>query len=320
MLKDRSAVSGWISSPILCTPDTLAREIISAVGGSKDAIDLYDWIDARYRPTPTIIEAAQALYRGHSVQEISHRESEESDIIATTSCIDRIIERSRADRKRSICFVTGVPGAGKTLVGLSIANSRHDFDAESEEHAIFLSGNDPLVKVLREALAIDRYNAQSDGENKKTKSFILKETESFIQIIHRFRDESLTADRRPPIDKIAIFDESQRAWTREKLSKFMREKKNVVDMDMSEPECLIEYMDRHEDYAVIICLVGGGQEIHDGEAGIGEWFSAIKRSFPHWRVYCSDKMAGDEYVEKEAIIDGDAKLARELYLKISERD
>lgn len=146
-----------------------------------------------------------------------------------------------------------------------------------------------------------------------TKSAIKRETESFIQIIHKFRDESLLKGHRPPIDRIAIFDESQRAWNEEKLTKFMREKKDIADLAMSEPQCLIEYMDRHEGWAAIVCLVGGGQEIHEGEAGIGEWFRALEDHFPRWCVFCSDRMAGDEYVGRDTI----ARLSRAMKVEIS---
>lgn len=253
-----------IATPMRCNEQNLASEIkrISEAFDAAKAVDANAWVNSSYKPTPTIIEAAQALYAGHDVREISHKESDDNDIAVTTACIDEIIENSKRNGWKSICFVTGVPGAGKTLVGLNIANRRHRFNTGDEEHAVFLSGNEPLVTVLREALTRDQDEKRKqvcdsckkakkrkdrDCENCKfhlTKEAIFKETKSFIQMIHWFRDDSLLAGHPAPIDKIAIFDEAQRAWKKEKLSNFMRTKKGQPHFDMSEPECLIEYMNR----------------------------------------------------------------------------
>ena len=362
-----------ISSPILCCKNTLIEEILHIIYNYNHGviIDPIQWINSLYKPTPTIIEAAQALYSGHDVREISYKESDDNDIAETTALIDKIIADSKKNHWKSICFVTGVPGAGKTLVGLNIANRRHHFQEGDEEHAVFLSGNEPLVTVLREALTRDQAEKKKKyctdckvrGLNRDcisckyniTKEGILSEIKSFIQMVHGFRDDSLLDGYPAPIDKIVIFDEAQRSWKKEKLSKFMR-KKGLLNFDMSEPECLIEYMNRHKDWAVIICLVGGGQEIYDGEAGITEWFNAINEHFPSWKVFCSDRITDYEYVgnssiEKllsnteihkcrnlhlpvsmrsfrseyvsdfaKAVVDGDDKKAAELYQKITQVD
>lgn len=308
-----------IASPMCCNEYNLASEIkrISDTFYGNKEIDANDWINSPYKPTPTIIEAAQALYAGHDVRDISHKESDDNDIAVTTACIDEIIENSKRNGWKSICFVTGVPGAGKTLVGLNIANRRHRFQEGDEEHAIFLSGNEPLVTVLQEALTNDQNEKRkqhcADCKKKKpkvscdgcdfdlTKAEIRSETKSFIQMIHTFRDDSLLDGHPAPIDKIAIFDEAQRAWKKEQLSKFMRTKKGQPHFNMSEPECLIEYMNRHKDWATIVCLVGGGQEIHDGEAGISEWFNALNTYFTDWKVFCSDRMTDREYVGDSSV-------------------
>ena len=332
-----------IASPMRCNEHNLASEIkrISEAFETSESLDANAWVNSLYKPTPTIIEAAQALYAGHDVREISHKESDDNDIAVTTACIDEIIENSKRNGWKSICFVTGVPGAGKTLVGLNIANRRHRFNTGDEEHAVFLSGNEPLVTVLREALTRDQDEKRKqvcdsckktkkrqdrDCDNCKfhlTKEAIFKETKSFIQMIHWFRDDSLLDGHPAPIDKIAIFDEAQRAWKKEKLSNFMRTKKGQPHFDMSEPECLIEYMNRHRDWATIVCLVGGGQEIHDGEAGISEWFNALNTHFPDWKVFCSDRMTDSEYVGDSSV---DALLSNvelhkrsELHLSVSMR-
>ena len=334
-------IRNHIATPMRCNEQNLAAEIkrISEASDTCKTIDANAWVNSSYKPTPTIIEAAQALYAGHDVREISHKESDDNDIAVTTACIDEIIENSKRNGWKSICFVTGVPGAGKTLVGLNIANRRHRFNTGDEEHAVFLSGNEPLVTVLREALTRDQNEKRKqrcadckishpgrdcdECEFDLTKGQIFAETKSFIQMIHWFRDDSLLEGHPAPIDKIAIFDEAQRAWKKEQLSKFMRTKKGQPHFNMSEPECLIEYMNRHQDWATIVCLVGGGQEIHDGEAGISEWFNALNTYFPDWKVFCSDRMTDREYVGDSSVDEllSNVELHKrsELHLSVSMR-
>lgn len=267
----------------------IIRTVQCSVPGMQ--INAQDWTDATYKPTPTIIEAAQALYRGHSVQEISRSDAGAVNLSHTAKTISAIIDDAKATHKKAICFLTGVPGAGKTLAGLNLANSWHD--TENNEHAVFLSGNGPLVKVLREALA---RNKVENSEKGTTKSDAHRDVAGFIQNIHHFRDDALN-DLRPPHEHVVIFDEAQRAWTHKKTADFMRQKKGKPDFDQSEPEFLISVMDRHLDWAVIICLIGGGQEINTGEAGIQEWFQALGKSFPDWNIHVSNKLADHEYTQ-----------------------
>jgi hypothetical protein len=278
-----------VYQPFLCNKDTLKSTILQLTDSLSDTpISSANWLDSPYMPTPTIIEAAQALYRGHDVKEISRSDSEAYNLSLTTQAINDIISRSKNNNEKAICFVTGVPGSGKTLAGLNIANMRHNF--EKNEHAIFLSGNGPLVEVLQEALARDEYRR---SVHTITKSQAKKETEAFIQNIHHFRDEFIKSAK-APFDKIAIFDEAQRAWTNEQTSRFMTER-GTIDFNMSEPEFLISVMDRHQDWSVIVCLVGGGQEINTGEAGLPEWFDALRNHFAHWNVYVSKQISEEEY-------------------------
>ena len=243
----------------------------------QDAINKQEWENGRYQPTPTIIEAATALYNNHTVKDISRNDALAINLSKTTDEITKVIQQSRNNSEKSICFVTGVPGAGKTLVGLNIATSH--FDKESELYSVFLSGNGPLVKVLQEALAIDKVSrAKAKGE-KLTKKVARSEVQTFIQNVHHFRDEGLR-DKAPPIEHVTLFDEAQRAWTKEQTTSFMKQKKGVPDFNKSEPEFLISCLDRHPDWAVVVCLVGGGQEINTGEAGISEWISAPRTLFP----------------------------------------
>ena len=283
-----------ISNVLKCTKDNIGLTIGSVLSSVQDQdLSIADWINSRYAPTPTIIEAAQAMYRNHSVKDISRNDAGAHNLTATTETINQIIDDCKRNHKKAICFVTGVPGAGKTLAGLNIANERHNFDAD--EHAVFLSGNGPLVDILQAALAKDR-----SSRTGITIAEAKKETKAFIQIIHRFRDEALTTNN-PPAEKVAIFDEAQRAWNEESLTDFMKRKKGVDAFNQSEPEFLIRIMDRHQDWAVIVCLVGGGQEIYNGEAGIIDWFRALQKKFRNWHIYLSDKITDSEYVGNSSI-------------------
>lgn len=254
----------------------------------QDEIIPDDWINSLYMPTPTIIEAAQALYLGHNVEDISRNDASAKNLNQTTKAINKIIDYSKAHNRKSICFITGVPGAGKTLAGLNIAVERQKI--AEDEHAVFLSGNGPLVDVLQEALARD--DAKRNNISRKEASRKAKE---FIQIIHHFRDDAISVDT-PPIEKVAIFDEAQRAWDKQNLTDFMKKKKHIEDFNMSEPEFLISILNRHNDWATIICLIGGGQEINKGEsAGIYGWFDSLRNNYPNWDIYVSDKITDDEY-------------------------
>jgi hypothetical protein len=255
------------------------------------------WAAGRYSPTPTIIEAAMALYNGHSVTEISRRDASAINLTQTTKLISNIINESQSKKHKSICFVTGVPGAGKTLVGLDIATKHTDLTSTS----IFLSGNGPLVNILREALTRDKIKREKENGNKVKKSEIFRSVKAFIQNVHHFRDESLTNELDPPIDHVAIFDEAQRAWNLTQTAAFMQRKKGISHFTHSEPEFLISYLDRHKDWAVIVCLVGGGQEINTGEAGISEWLYALNRFFPHWKIYISEQLSDSEYAAGHAL-------------------
>lgn len=265
-------------------------QILALIRGDDVAIER--WEASGYKPTPTIIEATLALYRGHSVSEISRSDAGATNLSRTSRTVGELISRSRARSEKAVCFVTGVPGAGKTLVGLDAATQH--IDPDDDLYSVFLSGNGPLVSILQEALARDKVERAKARGEKIGKGRALSTVKAFIQNVHHFRDECLI-DKKPPAEHVAIFDEAQRAWTREKTIDFMRKKKGKPDFSQSEPEFLISCLDRHEDWAVVICLVGGGQEINTGEAGISEWLEALERSFPKWRIYVSDRLTDSEY-------------------------
>jgi len=270
--------------------------VLAACEGA--AIDIKQWERGRYLPTPTIVEAARALYAGHAVTEISRSDAGALNLSRTSKAVDEIIEISQKKRRKSICFVTGVPGAGKTLVGLDVAN-RH-LDRASATYSVFLSGNGPLVAVLREALARDQVERHRDLGEKLTKVEARKGIDAFIQNVHHFRDEYL-ADRGAPPEHVVLFDEAQRAWSQDKTSDFMQKKKGVAGFSQSEPDFLISCMDRHQDWAVVVCLVGEGQEINTGEAGITTWFAAILESFEDWHIHLSPQLAEMSHADAQVL-------------------
>ena len=341
-------------------------------------VPLRDWVRSRYAPTPTIVEAASALYTQHSVADITRHEAEGEQLERTTEYVMQVIRETKARKGKSICFVTGVPGAGKTLVGLNVAIQQSDQDENGKRDlAVYLSGNGPLVAVLTEALARDKQRQEQERGNKYNITTARREVSQFIQIIHRYRDQMLGKLRTPvrdgkieidpekelrdkhagyaEVENIAIFDEAQRSWDQEHLSAWLKRKKGFNDFPMSEGEFLIWSLDQRNDWAVIICLVGGGQEINTGEAGIGEWVRAMNETFPDWNVYISNQLTEKEYAEGQVsellsehqnvvfsddlhlavsmrsfraeslsrmvhhLLDGDAQMVREVYQDIKER-
>ena len=286
-----------------------------------EKLDFEDWENSTYKPTPTIVEAATALYKKHNVEEISRSDAGADNLSLTSNCISNIIDFSKLGNKKSICFITGVPGAGKTLAGLNIANLRSNY--EKEEHAVFLSGNGPLVDVLKEALARDKVKSAKENNQLITKVSAKNEVKSFIQNIHHFRDEYIK-DNNAPIERVTIFDEAQRAWTKEQASNFMKRNKGISNFNKSEPEFLIEVMDRHKTWCTIVCLIGGGQEINTGEAGLEEWIKPFEEKFNDWDIYFSSKIMEDNnYIKDKNVISilekRNAIKKEELHLSVSLR-
>ena len=315
-----------VYQPLLSNSTLLNRCIENVLNqhsqGVSFATDQDDvWAKSGYSPTPTIIEAAVALYEEHSVEDITKHDG---DVGETAKCVERIINKCKAENRKAICFVTGVPGAGKTLIGLQTAIDQFN----KNEKAVYLSGNFPLVEVLQEALSRDfvrhqkeKYKSGLSKEKPCTKAEAKSKVKAFIQMIHHYRDLYLEGTEIKnglivpipgyfqshkdkayiPVDHVAIFDEAQRAWTKEELARFMKEKKGISNFPYSEPDYLISCMDRQIDWGVVICLIGGGQEINKGEAGIDEWIKAINEHYSHWDVYISNNLIEQEYAEGKAL-------------------
>ena len=317
--KEVSQYDDQVFEPILSNAAALPQIIAQFVDEYAQELDLSRWVFSRYMPTPTIIQAASSLYLNHSVADLTKTEASGENLQRTSEFVMNVIDHTRTNGEKSICLVTGVPGAGKTLVGLNIAVRQF----EKKDLAVYLSGNQPLVDVLSEALARDkkRQEEERNPDVRYTLTEARRNVKSFIQIVHHYRDTTLTKLKKPivngvleidptkvdkhkddgysEVEHVAIFDEAQRAWTKTHLANWLNRKKGIADFPMSEPEFLIWSLNLREDWAVVVCLVGGGQEINTGEAGIGEWLRAINARFPDWNVFISDQLTGKEYAEGE---------------------
>ena len=350
-----SVYEDQIYNPLITGEEQLQEIILSVLDHAKAMNEgvIDNWTISPYTPTPTIIEAARALYENHSVEDITRHEADKVSTDRTINYILQVIENSKAEKKKSICFVTGVPGAGKTLVGLDVAikQTYRDGEMDKENGAVYLSGNGPLVAVLTEALARDNQKKCAAKGERKNVTDSRREVSEFIQIIHRYRDNMLAKIKNPvengvveidpekaihleytgygEVEHVAIFDEAQRSWTHKRIADYLKRggtygnKLKVPNFPLSEAEFLIWSLDQREDWAVIVCLVGGGQEINTGEAGITEWIKALNSMFKHWNVYISDKLTDAEYAEghvNELLKDSDkVTFANDLHLAVSLR-
>lgn len=325
-----SVYDDQIYNPLISGADhlqTLISNVLNHAHATEEKSAIADWLISPYTPTPTIIEAARALYENHSVEDITRHEADKVSTDRTINYILQVIQQSKVQNKKSICFVTGVPGAGKTLVGLDVAikQTYQNGELDKENGAVYLSGNGPLVAVLTEALARDNQKKCTERGEKKRLSDSQREVSEFIQIIHRYRDNMLAKIKNPvendvveidpekairlehtgygEVEHVAIFDEAQRSWTHKRIADYLKRggtygnKLKVPNFPMSEAEFLIWSLDQREDWAVIVCLVGGGQEINTGEAGITEWIKALNNQFRHWNIFISDKLTDAEYAE-----------------------
>lgn len=356
-LKDKQLIGEHYEDNIYYPIKTNARELKNTIDTLLNIgipkIDykqkLAEWVKGRYEPTPTIIEAAKALYLNHSVEDITKHEAAGEQLDKTTNYCLKIIKETKERKGKSILFITGVPGSGKTLIGLNVAIKQSEQGEGNSDKAVYLSGNEPLVAVLTEALARDKVQQEKekkDGDEKKIGiEEARRQVKQFIQMIYRYRNQMMSKLKLPiingelefnpnielkddeagyaEIENIAIFDEAQRAWHKEKLSGWLKQKKKIEDFPMSEGQFLIWSLDQRKDWAVIICLVGGGQEIHSGEAGIGEWIRALNDSFPEWQVYISEKLSDKEYAEGDlqSLLEKNENVhnSEELHLGVSMR-
>lgn len=350
-----SGYSDLVVNPLITGEDNINKliDIVIEKFPNESSIN-ENWIISPYSPTPTIIEAARALYENHSVEDITKHEADNVTTDNTINYVLEVINSSRTNHKKSICFVTGVPGAGKTLVGLDVA-VKQTYQGQTEPvkdgGAVYLSGNGPLVAVLTEALAQDNVKKCLERKESKKITDSRREVSKSIQMIHRYRDNMLAKIKNPvenetleidpkkavrmdssgfgEVEHVAIFDEAQRSWTHKRLADYLKRggtygnKIKVSNFPMSEAAFLIWSLDQREDWATIVCLVGGGQEINTGEAGISEWLKALNERFSNWEIYISPKLIEPEYAEGKVneILENNTKViySENLHLGVSLR-
>jgi hypothetical protein len=311
---DLDASDGIVKETMLANSENLCSVITAAINRYStklSAINFHEWDRSAYLPTPTIVEAAQSLYSGHAIREITHSHAGAVNLTKTTETVIKAITEARNNNSKIICFITGVPGAGKTLAGLNIIHNKSYTDDE-KELGVFLSGNSPLIKVLREALARDskiRNNSTLEEERRKVSTF--------IQNVHQFIDEYYDNKKVPP-DRVVVFDEAQRAWNAEQSNR-------KFERDFSEAELMFDIMSRHEGWAAIIALIGGGQEINSGEAGLPEWGKTLVEKNTDWKIYISPELlSGDHSTANQTLFDSvpsqlDINTHESLHLNVSIR-
>lgn len=299
--------------------DVLTNAILKQKANNTK-IDFREWNRSIYSPTPTIVEAAQALYAGKSVEAITRSHAEAENLSKTKNAVLDIVRSVRNKNAKAICFITGVPGAGKTLVGLDLIHNA-ELVEDDKEIGVFLSGNGPLVRVLREALARDSHRRADSKKSEAT-----RKVKTFIQNVHEFVKEYYVIPDKYPVENIIVFDEAQRAWNAKKLNAWnARNATHEYKKDVSEAEMVIDIMDRQPEWAFIIALVGGGQEIHDGEAGLPEWGATLSQKFPHWKIFISsqlkegDHSTGNLTLFSKAPAHLDITEIRDLHLQVSIR-
>ncbi len=254
--------------------EVIAETFSNELRATGYPIDAAEWDNSEYRPVPTIIEAAEALYAGHNVRELVHSHAGVINLTLTSDKLVEIIREAQLKAEKVICFVTGVPGAGKTLAGLNVVHNPA-LRREGRPAGVFLSGNGPLVKIVSAAISRDQKRRNNRGDEERIVS-------TFIQNVHTFVREGLEKPSKPPVERIVVFDEAQRAWNAgQNLKK--------TGLDISEPDVMLSILDRHIGWAVLIALIGGGQEIHSGEAGLMEWGKTLREKYAHWNVTVSPK-------------------------------
>jgi len=263
----------WISEVTYSSWDDLPGALLEIEKHAEGQISASEWDESPYFPVPSILDAAIALRSGLSIREIAHSEASEHEIEMVCQAVQGYVDHARAHNQHAICFLTGVPGSGKTLVGLSLAHS----EKNNADAIHFMSGNGPLVKVLQQLFTNESRKTGATAPQAQT------EAKTLIENVHVFARYHTDDNLGAPSNHAIIFDEAQRAWNR-------AQNKKKYGRDYSEPEMLLRIMERQPDWAVVVALVGGGQEINDGEAGLEAWGNALEGSAKDWVVYASPEV------------------------------
>lgn len=269
------------TEPLVCGHATLGealRWVRAEIPPAATPLNHAAWLDGAYRPVPTIVEAATMLYARNGVAEIASTRADAPNLTRTAQAIARAVAAAQDGQAKRVVFVTGIPGAGKTLCGLNAV-----FAAGAGGRSAFLTGNVPLVTVLRAALAQDAVERRECSRPEAERR--VKER---LQNVHRFLEDNATDPaRRAPPDRLIVFDEAQRAWNEAKSRIGTRNKPSRLTM--SEPAHTLEIMGRHDGWAVVVALIGNGQEINTGEAGLAEWGQVIAATGGQWRAIAAER-------------------------------
>lgn len=250
--------------------------------------DFKTWVTAPYKANPTIIESARAIYSNNQVRDFWMFDAGEDNLSVTEDAVDRIVKEAKDNKKKIICFVTGVPGAGKTLVGLDIAGKSRNSKDTDTPRSIFFSGNGPLINVLVEQLSQDAM--RQDPDKYPVKSRAVTAVKSFIQDLHGFKRDIISSSDPTPEESVLIFDEAQRVWDADQMQTWFEKKKSKFPLGhRSEADLLLDVLKKKE-WAVIIALVGLGQDIHVGENGIRTWFESLLTRNRDWDIRLSNEL------------------------------
>ncbi|MCR5348080.1 MAG: DUF2075 domain-containing protein, partial [Bacilli bacterium] len=266
--------------------DTVKKECKDPLPFTEE--DFKAWVTAPYKANPTIIESARAIYSNNQVRDFWLFDAGEDNLSVTEDTVDQIVQEAKREKKKVICFVTGVPGAGKTLVGLDIAGKSRNNVSGDAPRSIFFSGNGPLINVLVEQLSRDAM--RQDPVKYAKKSRAITEVKSFIQDLHGFKRDIISSSDPTPEESVLIFDEAQRVWDAEQMETWFEKKKSKFPLgNRSEADLLLDVLKKKE-WAVIIALVGLGQDIHIGENGIRTWFESLLNRNTDWDIRLSEEL------------------------------
>lgn len=250
--------------------------------------DFEDWIKSPFKPNPTIIQSARSIYMNNQVDEFFKFDAGEENLKITEGTVECIVKEAKKNKKKIICFVSGVPGAGKTLVGLDLAGKTRNNTESGLPEAVFFSGNGPLINVLTEALGRDAY--RNNPEKYPSKYRATQDVKAFIQDLHAFKQDIIAVKKKTVDENVLIFDEAQRVWDEEQLRKWLVKKgADKSYYGLSEADLLLSVFDKKE-WGVIVALVGLGQDIHTGENGLGVWFKSLLEKNKDWEIRLSKEI------------------------------
>ena len=250
--------------------------------------DFENWINSPFKPNPTIIQSARSIYMNNQIDDFFKFDAGEENLKITELTVEAIVNEARDNKKKIICFVSGVPGAGKTLVGLDLAGKTRNNKDNNLPDAVFFSGNGPLINVLTEALGRDAIKQFPEKYEKKYQA--VNNVKTFIQDLHAFKQDIISSKKKNIDENVLIFDEAQRVWDEEQLKKWLIKKEADASFyGLSEADLLLDVFSKKE-WGVIVALVGLGQDIHTGENGLGVWFKSLLEKHNEWDIRLSKQI------------------------------